>query len=151
MFACLPTPNRRKLPLAALLVMLLPPAALGQDAQPFDGRWQATVTCSIAKDSTAAATTTTVKFNAEVKDGRLEGSNGSEGEPGFLRVYGRVTPEGVAKLYAKGRTTTEEFVAGRNVAKGTEYGYYTEGRFEPKSGTAKRVEGRICTLKFDKR
>ena len=35
-----------------------------------------------------------------------------------------------AKLYANGRTGSKEYVPGRNTARGTEYGYNIDAKFE---------------------
>src|SRR5512136_2990333 len=77
--------RRPALPCAAVLLTALvlpPPAARAQGAQPFDGRWTTTVTCKSAKDPAG------VKFVTEVRDGVLGGQAGTEGAPGFLRIDG---------------------------------------------------------------
>jgi hypothetical protein len=129
--------------LIALIVTLSP--AIAQNASPFDGRWNTTVTCKSSKDSAG------VKFVTEVRDGVLGGQAGTEGAPGFLRVDGKVTPAGVGHVYAKGRSMPGDSVSGRELPPGTEYTYYILAKFEGKGGSGNRVEGRACEIKFEKR
>ena len=131
--------------LTALMVALSPAIARAQGAQPFDGRWNTTVTCKSAKDPAG------IKFVTEVRDGVLAGQVGTEGAPGFLRIDGKVTPAGVGHVYAKGRSVAGDSVSGRELPAGTEYGYYIQAKFEGKGGSGNRVEGRACEIKFEKR
>ena len=138
--------------IAVLLIALaLPSAAHAQGSSPdplrFDGRWNTTVTCKVSKDPAGA----TMKFVTEVKDGLLVGHSGADGAQGYLHINGRVTPAGVGQIYARGRTGKEEVIAGRDVPVGTEYNYYIEAKFDTKSGSGNRVEGRGCAFKFEKR
>ena len=131
--------------LTALIVALSPAIARAQGAQPFDGRWNTTVTCKSAKDPAGA------KFVTEVRDGVLGGQVGTEDAPGFLRIDGKITPAGVGHVYAKGRSVAGDAVSGRELPPGTEYTYYILAKFEGKSGSGNRVEGRKCEIRFEKR
>jgi hypothetical protein len=137
--------------MAALLLVFPPTLACAQDVQKdlqkFDGKWATTVTCKTAKD----AATASVKFVTEVRDGVLRGQQGTEGAPGFLRIDGKVTPDGIGRIYAKGRSGANESVAGRDIPAGTEYAYYIQAQFERAIGAGNRVEGRACAFKFEKR
>jgi hypothetical protein len=76
--------------------------------------------------------------------------HGTEGEPGFLLIEGKIADDGTARLYAEGRTGSKEYVPGRDTPSGTEFGYHIKAQFNDRSGTGTRVEGRPCTFEFDK-
>lgn len=136
-------PLRAAATLTALILML--GVARAQDAQRFDGRWTTAVTCKSSKDSAG------VKFVTEVRGGILGGQVGTEDAPGFLRIDGKITPAGVGHVYAKGRSVPGDSVSGRELPPGTEYTYYILAKFEGKSGSGNRVEGRKCEIKFEKK
>jgi len=41
-------------------------------------------------------------------------------------------------------------VPGRDTPPGTDFGYHIESQFTDRAGTGVRVEGRRCTLEFEK-
>jgi len=135
-------------PIAGILILVVATAAPGQ--QPlnrFDGRWATTVTCRVSKDPAGLV----YKFTTEVADSMLVGLTGTQGEPGYLLINGKISPEGIGRIYARGMTGKEEVIAGREIRGGTEYNYYIEAKFEGKAGSGNRVEGRACSFKFEKR
>jgi hypothetical protein len=132
--------------LVALGLMLLPAAALAADTQRFDGMWQTTVSCVASRGALGYS----YRFVSTVKDGVLHGLHGTAGEPGSLEIDGKIGEDGVGKLYADGRTGSKEYVPGRDTPRGTEYGYNIDAKFEGSTGTGTRVEGRPCTLQFEK-
>jgi hypothetical protein len=114
-------------------------------AGPFDGTWQTTITCPPALGALAV----TFQFDAEVKGGVYHGHRGTEGQPGWLTLDGKIHPDGVVDLYANGVVGAAAFAAG-NAPKGTPYGYHANGRLQGSSGTGHRVEGRPCAIDFEK-
>jgi hypothetical protein len=112
----------------------------------FDGKWQTTVSCSSARDAMGYS----YRFMSEVKDGKLRGLHGTEGEPSSLLIEGTIDEDGTGKLYATGRTGSKEYVPGRDTPRGTEYNYNIKAHFKDKTGTGKRIEGRPCSFQFDK-
>jgi hypothetical protein len=132
--------------LIALSLMLLPSVALAADTERFDGMWQTTVSCAAARDALGYS----FRFGSTVKSGVFYGLHGTEGEPGSLRIDGKIGPDGVGKLYATGRTGSKEYVPGRDTPRGTEYGYNIDAKFEGSTGTGTRIEGRPCTFHFEK-
>jgi len=52
-------------------------------------------------------------------------------------------------LTATGRTGSKEYVPGRDTPRGTEYSYI-DAHFQGATGAGTRVEGRPCSLQFDK-
>ena len=72
--------------------------------QRFDGTWDATIVCPNASN---AALTTTQRLTVDIKDGTLTGGSGDEGQPGSLRLVGRIKPDGSAEIGARGRVMIE--------------------------------------------
>jgi hypothetical protein len=112
----------------------------------FDGKWLTRVSCASARGGLGYS----YEFTSEVKDGTLHGLHGTEGEPGSLRIEGKIEADGAAKLYANGRTGSKEYVPGRDTPRGTEYSYSIDAHFKEKTGTGTRVEGRPCSYQFEK-
>ena len=112
----------------------------------FDGKWLTTVSCEAARDALGYS----FRFISEVRDGSLHGQQGTEGQPSSLMIEGKIGADGTGELYAKGRTGSKEFVPGRDTPRGTEYAYNIDAYFKEKTGTGTRIEGRPCSLQFEK-
>jgi len=144
--------------LTAIALTLLPAASYPQDPsdQPdrdhpdqtvrFDGKWQTTVSCDASRGGLGYS----YQFISEVKDGNFNGLHGTEGQPGFLRIMGTIHDDGDGRFYANGMTGSKEFVPGTDTAKGTEFGYHIRAHFDQRHGDGTRVEGRPCTIEFEK-
>ncbi|HEY1757312.1 MAG TPA: hypothetical protein VGG72_18205 [Bryobacteraceae bacterium] len=130
---------------AAIALTVLP--AISRAGEPFDGKWQTTLSCEAARDALGYS----FRFISEVKNGKLRGLYGTEGKPSSLLIEGTVSPDGTAKLYATGHTGSKEYVPGRDTPRGSEYNYNIDAHFKDKAGTGTRVEGRACSLQFAKR
>jgi hypothetical protein len=111
----------------------------------FDGTWQTTITCPPAMGALAL----TLRLDAQVKDGTFHGQRGTEGQPGWLTLDGKIHPNGVAELYADGLVGAAAFAVG-GAPRGSPYSYHANGKFSGSSGTGNRVEGRPCTIEFEK-
>jgi cell division septation protein DedD len=111
----------------------------------FDGTWQTTITCPPAMGALAL----TLRLDAQVKDGIFHGQRGTEGQPGWLTLDGKIHPNGVAELYADGLVGAAAFAVG-GAPRGSPYSYHANGKFSGSSGTGNRVEGRPCTIEFEK-
>jgi hypothetical protein len=112
----------------------------------FDGKWLTTVSCEGARDALGYS----YRFVSAVKNGNFRGLHGTEGKPSSLLIEGTVGADGSGKLYATGRTGSKEFVPGRDTPRGTDYSYSIEAHFKGTTGTGTRVEGRPCSLQFEK-
>jgi hypothetical protein len=132
--------------LFAACLMLLPSAVLSEQPHRFDGTWQTTVSCAAARDALGYS----FRFVSTVKDGVFHGVHGTVGEPGSSKIDGKIGNDGNGKLYANGRTGSKEYVPGRDTPRGTEYGYSIDAKFKETTGTGTRIEGRPCTLQFEK-
>ncbi len=130
--------------LAAVALLILPGVLLA--GEPFDGKWLTTVSCENARDALGYS----FRFVSDVKDGKLRGLHGTEGQPSSLLIEGKIDADGSAKLYAIGRTGSKEYVPGRDTPRGTEYSYSIDAHFKDKKGAGTRVEGRPCSFQFEK-
>jgi hypothetical protein len=115
-------------------------------ADRFDGKWLTTVSCASARDALGYS----YRFTSEVRDSKLRGLHGTEGQPSSLLIEGKIEADGTGKLYATGRTGSKEYVPGRDTPRGTEYGYAVDAHFNDKTGTGTRVEGRACSFQFER-
>jgi hypothetical protein len=137
----------------AIALLLLPAPSITQDQSDhsnrtvrFDGKWQTTVSC----DASRGALGFSYRFISEVKDGNFHGLRGKQGEPSSLLIDGTIGGDGTGNLYAAGKTGSKEFVPGTDTPRGTDFGYHIRAHFDERHGTGTRVEGRPCTLEFEK-
>jgi hypothetical protein len=131
---------------AALALTMPLRTALAADHQRFDGSWLTTVSCAAARDALGYS----YQFVSTVKDGTLHGLHGTAGEPSSLKIDGTIGPDGTGRLYAIGRVGSREVVPGRETPRGTEYSYDIDAHFSWTTGSGTRIEGRPCTLRFEK-
>jgi hypothetical protein len=134
-----------KTTLSILVSLVLVPVAFAADDTHFDGTWDTVISC----ENAGGALGYSFKFPSVVKDSVLLGSKGTKGKPGYLQVYGKISSDGSAKLYADGLIGASEVAVGHRPV-GTQYGYHIEANFMDTSGTGKRVEGRPCSVTFTK-
>jgi hypothetical protein len=129
-----------------LALTLLSSLSFANDAHSFDGKWLTTVSCENYRNALGFS----YQFVSIIKDGVFHGVHGTEGEPASLVIDGTILPDGNASLHAAGRTGSKEYVPGRDTPRGTEFGYNIDAHFAGSSGSGKRIEGRPCSLKFEK-
>jgi hypothetical protein len=130
----------------AVAALLFWPALSLAGGERFDGKWITTVSCDAFRDALGFS----YRFASEVKDGNFRGLHGTENEPGYLLIEGKIGDDGAAKLYAKGMTGSKEYVPGRDTPRGTEFGYHIKAQFQDRTGTGTRIEGRPCSLEFER-
>ena len=116
------------------------------DTRRFDGTWTTIVECATAPDGALGYTK---QFDSKVKDGMLVGEADREGQPGWLKLQGRIDPTGKATLLARGLTSDPKYSVDR-VPNLSRYSYHVDARFDDKRGTGRRVELRKCELVFRK-
>ncbi|HZQ62497.1 MAG TPA: hypothetical protein VFC24_14170 [Casimicrobiaceae bacterium] len=114
------------------------------DAQRFDGTWTTIVECANAPDGALGYSK---QFDSTVKDGMFFGESDREGQPGWLRIQGRIDPTGKATLLARGLTSDPKYSVDR-VPNLTRYSYRVDARFDDKRGIGSRIELRKCDLTF---
>jgi hypothetical protein len=98
---------------------------LAQGAGPFDGKWTTIVSCPQAE----GAGSFTLLVDADVKGGLFSGEKGIKGKPGWYSLTGKVRPDGIIEIVARGIVNSSRLAAG-NVPVATEYGYPITGRLE---------------------
>ena len=123
----------------------VPSGATGNAAR-FDGAWNVTIVCAPTPDGALGYK---IEFVAPVKEGVLRGEQGIEGSSGWLRLEGRIQSDGSASLAAQGITGDPKYNV-KGAAKGVPYSYSVAARFEGASGTGRRLELRVCDLRFVK-
>jgi hypothetical protein len=130
-----------------ITLLILAGFSIAQDHHKrFDGKWQTTVSCEPLRGALGFS----YRFPSVVKDGSFYGLHGTKDQPGYLIINGTIGDDGVGKLYAEGMTGSKQFVPGTDTAQGTEYGYHINSQFDEKHGTGTRIEGRHCSLEFEK-
>lgn len=137
---------------SALLLAWLPAfaaaPALAQDAK-FDGAWNVVMTCPPHDDADDDARGYTHRFAAEVKKSRIRGTHGTEGEPGWHFLHGRIDPSGNATLRLDGVVSNPKYAI-NNAQRGKEYTYRVQAQFDEKSGVGQRLTGRACEFRFSR-
>lgn len=134
---------------AALLVSGLLLAGAGRADEPhrhFDGVWTTILSCTNSNGALGYS----FEFPSVVKDDVLHGEKGTQGEPGWLTLDGRIQSDGSADLYANGLVGAAPYAVGQRPA-GSAYGYHVEARFSGTAGSGHRVEGRPCTVSFTRK
>jgi hypothetical protein len=113
----------------------------------FDGEWTTILSCANASGALGYS----FEFLSRIHDGVLHGEKGVKGEPGWLQLDGAIPPDGHANIYASGLVGASEAAVGHRPA-GTQYGYHVDVKFtSDTSGMGHRVEGRPCTVSFNKK
>jgi hypothetical protein len=137
--------------LAATALLFLTAAIIAQELfdhpSRFDGKWQTTVSCEPLRGGLGFS----YQFMSVVNHGHFHGLHGTEDQPGFLVIDGTIGDDGIGKLYANGMTGSREYVPGNDTTKGTQYGYHIRSHFDERHGEGSRIEGRVCTLEFEKK
>lgn len=132
-----------------LIIVALASAATAAPAQqtPFDGPWNVTMTCPPHNDADDDAKGYTHRFPAEVQKGRIRGTHGKEGEPGWHFLHGKINDDGSATLRLDGIVNNPKYAI-NDAQRGKEYTYRIKAQFEPGSGMGQRLTGRVCEFKF---
>jgi hypothetical protein len=112
----------------------------------FDGEWDLVLTCPNSNGALGYS----FRFPAFVKDGVLHAEKGAKGEPGWLQLDGNIPADGHANLYANGLVGASEAAVGHRPP-GTQYGYHVDAQFSDTSGKGNRVEGRPCSVDFNRK
>ena len=131
--------------LAAAAASALATSAAAQ-ATPFDGAWNVTIACP-PHSGDDDAKGYTHRFRGEVTNGQLRAVHGSEGEPGWHLVTGRIAPDGSATLQVDGIVNNEKYAI-NNAQRGKAYKYKVKAQFDATRGSGERLTGRVCHFTF---
>ena len=113
-------------------------------AKKFDGAWQTTWTCPNLGQYPGYS----YRFRGRVEDGAFHGLKGVKGEPGSMVLDGKIEFDGTAAFF--GEIIVGSSLVALGAARGTPSDYHALAQFERTSGTGKRIEGRPCSLTFEK-
>jgi hypothetical protein len=122
-----------------------PGAPTAESPARFDGTWSAILSCAPA----AGAVPYRYKLSTIIKQNILHGERGVEGTPGWLELDGRIGPDGLAYLEARGLVGRPRAAVG-DLPTGTPYHYRIEATFADSTGSGHRVNVRGCTVAFSK-
>jgi uncharacterized caspase-like protein len=123
---------------------MLAPTGSGA-TQRFDGFWITSVVCDGAPPDVLGWSH---KFIGRVKSGEFRGQVGADGKPGWTVYSGTIDADGDVEIHSKGLTAADSKVTLNHLAGGSSFSWRAVGRFENSEGSAIRVEGRTCNLKF---
>jgi hypothetical protein len=131
-------------------IFLVTVAAFGQEPGRFDGSWNTTVTC----EARGGALGYTLHFVSTVSGGVLHGERGTQGQPGYLAIDGRIGG-GDARLTASGNTASAAYTHGPVKTEGEAYSYEVKSHFAETEGKGERstglgIIGRPCHWTFEK-
>ena len=134
-----------------LVAILLISSATSFAMDRFDGHWLTKLTCP-PKGSTSGYTW---EFPATIQNNNFIGEHGAAGEPGYLRLEGKIAENGSAKLAANGIVASRQYARGVFAHKGEEYSYDVKAQFKEAEGAGTRNEGmgivgRPCVFEFKK-
>ena len=133
--------------IAALILATSTPLALAADVgNPFDGRWDVTLTCPPHHEEDDAKGYVH-RFPAEVKSSVLRGTHGSEGQPSWHLLTGPIGADGAAQLEFEGIVNNPAYAI-NNAQRGKPYSYRVRARFGANEGTGSRVGKRKCQFLF---
>ncbi|MEO8310438.1 MAG: hypothetical protein ABI520_04625 [Caldimonas sp.] len=133
-------------PALAIVFALASCPALAQEAK-FDGTWNVVMTCPPHDDADDDAKGYTHRFQAEVSKGRIQGTHGKEGEPGWHFLHGRIDKSGSAALRLDGIVNNPKYAI-NHAQRGKEYSYRIKAQFDEGSGVGQRLTGRACEFRF---
>lgn len=100
----------RQIGLLALTIVTVSLSTASADTS-FYGSSATTVTCENSRGGLGYS----YQFLNTVKDGAFHGLHGTVGEPGYLKIDGKIEPDGTGRLYARGMIGSREYVPGRAI------------------------------------
>ena len=113
-------------------------------AKNFDGAWQTTWTCPNLGQYPGYS----FRFTGQVKDGAYHGLKGVKGEPSSMVLDGKIESDGIAAFF--GEIIVGSSLVGLGAARGTPSDYHALAQFDGTGGIGKRIEGRPCSLTFER-
>lgn len=128
-----------------LTALLLAGSASAEETGPFDGTWNTVLSCSNFRDALGYS----FQFPSVVRNGELHGQKGVRDQSGWLELNGRISAYGTGTIYASGLVGAAPYSVGERPG-GTSYGYHIAAKFSDRAGSGTRVEGRPCSVTFDR-
>ncbi len=110
----------------------------------FDGAWQTTWTCPNLGQYPGY----TYQFSGQVTDGAYHGLRGVKGQPSSMVLEGKIESDGMAAF--TGEVVVGSSLVGLGAARGTPSDFHAVATFQNSSASGRRIEGRACTLLFQR-
>ena len=111
----------------------------------FDGSWQTTWSCP----NVGLYLGYTTQFIGNIANGVYHGIRGTKGEPSSLVLDGRIEADGTAAFL--GEAIVGSSLIAMGAARGTPVDFHALAQFRGASGNGKRIEGRPCSITFEKK
>ena len=133
-----------------VLALVILPGIL-RAGEKFDGKWLTRMSCP-AKGNTEGYTW---EFPGTITNSTFRGVHGTEGQPGYLLIEGKIADDGSAKLSANGLVASRKYATGIFTTQGADYSYNIKATFNDTTGSGVRdkglgIVGRPCTFDFVK-
>lgn len=125
----------------AMANLILGSPATGRN---FDGNWQTTWTCPNLGQYPGY----TYQFSGQVTDGAYHGLRGTKGQPSSMVLDGKIESDGMAAF--TGEVIVGSSLVGLGAARGTPSDFHAVATFQNSSASGRRIEGRACTLLFQR-
>ena len=110
----------------------------------FDGTWQTSWTCPNLGQFPGY----TYQFIGQVTDGTYHGQRGVKGQPSSMSLDGKIESDGAAAFL--GEVIVGSSLVGLGAARGTPSDFHAIATFNGGSASGRRIEGRGCTLSFQR-
>jgi hypothetical protein len=130
----------------ALSLLLIAAIASAQESK-FDGSWNVTMTCPPHNEADDDAKGYTHRWQAEVSKSRIRGTHGTEGQPGWHFLHGKIQDDGSAALRLDGIVNNPKYAI-NDAQRGKPYTYRVKAQFDENTGVGQRLTGRACEFKF---
>jgi hypothetical protein len=133
---------------ACMFLLVLHPAEILAQANPFDGKWKVVQHCP-PREGVDGAKGYTHYFDVEVVNGELRGAQGTPGEPGWFELRGTIAPDGTAALRRSGLVSNADYAINQ-APQGKAYSFRVNAKFEASTGVGQRMSGRPCEFRFSR-
>ena len=110
----------------------------------FDGTWQTTWTCPNLGQYPGYS----YQFTGQVSDGAYHGVKGEKGQPSSMTLDGKIESDGAAAF--TGEVIVGSSLVGLGAARGSASDFHAVALFESGRASGRRIEGRGCTLSFQR-
>ena len=110
----------------------------------FDGTWQTIWTCPNLGQFPGYS----YQFTGQISDGAYHGQRGVKGQPSSMTLDGKIESDGGAAFF--GEVIVGSSLVGLGAARGTPSDFHAIASFNGSSASGRRIEGRGCTLFFQR-
>ena len=134
---------------SAVVAASAPAGAQDAPSTAFDGLYNVTLTCPPHNEEDDAKGYVHY-FPAEIRQGVLRGTHGTEGQPSWHLLTGTVPVDGATVLKLEGIVSNPAYAI-NGATRGKPYTYRVRAAFDASGGTGQRVGKRKCDFLFKRR